>query len=143
MSNHPLQYLIYIGLNVAAFGAAVTIMFFMIFVAQDKEKIMVKDAGEKASVTQVRIVTDGKEYIEVSGAEVYSDIIALADSYSKIDIYLGNDAILEEDMVKIRERKPNVLTSLKNAIGINREYVRLYEYDKDLNIETIRFSKIN
>lgn len=143
MSNHPLQYLIYIGLNVAAFGAAVTIMFFMIFVAQDKEKIMVKDAGKKASVTQVRIVTDGKEYIEVSGAEVYSDIIALADSYSKIDIYLGNDAILEEDMVKIRERKPNVLTSLKNAIGINREYVRLYEYDKDLNIETIRFSKIN
>lgn len=143
MTNHPLQYLIYIGLNIAAFSAAVIIMFFMIFAAQDKEKIMVKDAGEKASVTQVRIVTDGQEYIEISGAEVYSDIIALADSYTNIDIYLGNDAILKEDLVKIRERKQNVLTSLKNVIGINREYMRLYEYDKDLNIETIRFLKIN
>jgi len=133
----------YIGLNVAAFAAAVTIMFFMIFAAQDKEKIMVQDAGQKASVTQTRIVTEGEEYIKVSGAEVYSDILALADSNTEIEIYIGNDAILEEDMVKIRERKPNVLTSLKNAIGINREYMRLYEYDKDLNIKTIRFSKIN
>lgn len=133
----------YIGLNVATFAAAATIMFFMIFAAQDKEKIMVQDAGEKASVTQTRIVTDEKEYIEVSGAEVYSDVIALADSYTEIEIYIGNNAILEEDMVKIRERKPNVLTALKNAIGINREYMRLYEYDKDLNIKTIRFSKIN
>ena len=103
-------------LCIVVFGSAVAVTFGMLDINKRKEDAIVADAADKASIhSQMGMEKDDKQYVQVNSNEVYGSILAIADADDEVVVYIGNARISDDDMEKIRNRKKNVVSELKEG----------------------------
>lgn len=148
--NHPMSHFMYICLNVAIFTSAVYILLTALFLINEREKVLLNDMGEKASITMQNAETkDNKAYVSLNSASVYNNILSVTETYSEeaftsgeIVITVQGVTLTADDMQKIKEKKPTVIKNLRALIDAHEEYRSIYEYDDNLILRKITFEGV-
>jgi len=148
--NHPLSQFMYICLNVAVFVAAVFLLITMLTFTNDREKVLLDDMGERASITMQSIdVKDSIKNSYISSSSVYNNVISTIDLYTEEELESGIIIIVvkgvtltPENMKSIKERNPEAIKDLKTLVNTYSEYRSIYEYNDDLVIKKIIFEGV-
>ncbi len=163
-----LQDFVYLLLYVAIFMVAVTLLFLMLGTTKDKDITVSTDLSDKTSITMSshdepkgygrnNVSGAGKAYTKnqqknalptITGPEVYLDIIAVVDGFSKeeiaryerdeLKITIRSHPISYSDVMKMKKKNEVVLKNLDKYIQ-GSSFQRIYKYDKNLNIVAVNY----
>ncbi len=155
--------LIFTLFYIIIFVSAVFMFFTFLNNTEKKERIVARDTLSKASVEEhvgadkettglnaVKDVSGNVAYVPVKGSDVIFDLLNIIDAVNDKDIEAGKIKVTVKirggeivpsnaDLLKIKNRKTNVLDNLSSEIDKDAQYRRVYYYNDELSINELKY----
>ncbi len=147
---NSLEDFVHIALYIVMFGVAVTLLFIMFNLTQNKQASVLKDTKERASVTSETYHEDGgqshmrEEQLRIKGTSVFSNIQSLAElKQNRPKVYIKGTEISQDDLNDIKKGNIDKIKAVQGNINVNVDYTAKYTYEFNKTINDYVLTKVN